>query len=293
VCYLCLDGGVDEVDQPLRRDCACRGTDSGFVHVSCLAKYAATKSEGVREMKEFCKPWVYCPHCRQEYRNELAVDIATEFVSFVRRQYPRDTQRRVESLYLKMYALILMFDRLQPEQKREAGVTADVILSLIDRLKGYASPLPIRYSHIKGAAYSALGRVALDEGTEVSARRAVVHFENQLQVSEGVDDREGIAAAKCNIYAAKTIYEGDTITEEMLQVFQDVYKLHAAEYGEEHEYTISAGKTYAAQLQKVKREDEARELLAKLLVSSKQILGPHHSVTKEVELVNTQLGVGI
>ena len=30
VCYLCLDGGVDEVDQPLRRDCACRGTDAGL-----------------------------------------------------------------------------------------------------------------------------------------------------------------------------------------------------------------------------------------------------------------------
>ena len=26
VCYLCLDGGSDETDQPLPRDCACRGT---------------------------------------------------------------------------------------------------------------------------------------------------------------------------------------------------------------------------------------------------------------------------
>jgi hypothetical protein len=39
VCYLCLDGGVDESSgQPLRRDCACRGTDAGFVHLSCLTK---------------------------------------------------------------------------------------------------------------------------------------------------------------------------------------------------------------------------------------------------------------
>jgi hypothetical protein len=41
MCYLCLDGGFLE---PLRRDCACRGTDAGFVHLSCLTKYAATKS---------------------------------------------------------------------------------------------------------------------------------------------------------------------------------------------------------------------------------------------------------
>jgi hypothetical protein len=45
VCYLCLDGGVDNDDgQPLRRDCACRGTDAGFVHLACLTKYAETKS---------------------------------------------------------------------------------------------------------------------------------------------------------------------------------------------------------------------------------------------------------
>jgi hypothetical protein len=37
VCYLCLDGDLDDDGQPLRRDCACRGTDAGFVHLSCLA----------------------------------------------------------------------------------------------------------------------------------------------------------------------------------------------------------------------------------------------------------------
>ena len=44
VCYLCLDGGVDESDQPLQRDCACQGTDAGFVHLECLTIYAAAKS---------------------------------------------------------------------------------------------------------------------------------------------------------------------------------------------------------------------------------------------------------
>jgi hypothetical protein len=47
VCYLCLDGGADEADQPLRRDCACRGTDAGFVHLSCLTNYAETKSSNL------------------------------------------------------------------------------------------------------------------------------------------------------------------------------------------------------------------------------------------------------
>ena len=44
VCYLCLDLGSDEFDQPLRRDCECRGTDAGFAHFfSCLIGYAAAK----------------------------------------------------------------------------------------------------------------------------------------------------------------------------------------------------------------------------------------------------------
>jgi hypothetical protein len=46
LCYLCLDGGVDEAGQQVRRDCACPGTDAGFVHLSCLTNYAIAKNKG-------------------------------------------------------------------------------------------------------------------------------------------------------------------------------------------------------------------------------------------------------
>ena len=98
VCYLCLDGEVDDAGQPLRRDCACRGTDAGFVHLSCLTNYAATKSKQSRDMIGFAMLWHTCPNCHQEYQNELAVDIANKFASFVRGQYPDDTQKQVEFL---------------------------------------------------------------------------------------------------------------------------------------------------------------------------------------------------
>ena len=141
VCYLCLDGGVDEADQPLRRDCACRGSDCGFVHLSCLTDYAAAKSKQSLDMIGFAMPWHTCPNCNQEYQNELAIDIANKFVPFVQRQYPDYTQRQAEALYVKLCALMGMFPhRLQPVQKRETGVTADVLLSMIDRMKN-ESPL--------------------------------------------------------------------------------------------------------------------------------------------------------
>ena len=69
VCYLCLDTGVDEADQPLRRDCACRGTDAGLVHLSCLAKYAAAKSVQANEMNQFRDPWVACPRISERVQD--------------------------------------------------------------------------------------------------------------------------------------------------------------------------------------------------------------------------------
>jgi hypothetical protein len=283
VCYLCHDGGTDKADQPLRRDCACRGTDAGYVHLSCLAEYAAAKSMQARDMNEFSNTWELCPGCNQYYQNELAVDIATKFVSFVQRQYPDDTQKQVESLYVKLSALIDMIDRLQPVQKRELGVTANVLLSLIDRMRANASPLPMRYSHFEAEAHGVHGRIAIKEGTEESARRAVAHFENQLEVFEAIGDPEYIASVKANIAFAKSKYEGGNNIEELLNASHKMYELRIAKFGEEHEYTIRAGRNYAIDLLKANRGDEARELLTKLLTTSKQVFGSDHNNTKDIE----------
>jgi hypothetical protein len=279
VCYLCLDG---EADEPLRRDCACRGSDAGFVHLSCLAGYAENKSKQASGMIDFRKPWRVCPSCHQYYQNELGIDIATEFVSFVRRQYPRDTQRQVEALHIKLRALGSMFERLQPVRNRELGVTANVLLSLIDRMKGDA-PLTYRYCRMKADAYHTHGRIALREGTEESARRAVIHFENALEVNEAIDDADGIATAKGNIAIAKSKYEGGSNNEEVLKASQEVYELRIAEHGEKHHYTIDTGKDYALRLQEANRWEEARGLLTKLLATSKQVFGSDHNITKSVE----------
>jgi hypothetical protein len=237
-------------------------------------------------MIEFSKPWKDCPSCHKEYQNELRVDIATEFVSFVRRQYPKNTQSQVEALYWKLAALMNMFIRLQPVQKIEAGVTANVMLSLIDRIRVVA-PLTMRYSQMEVFAYNTHGRIALDEGTEESARRAVVHFEKYLKVCETIGDDDNIAIAKRNIAYAKSKYEHGS-NEEVLKTYKELYEIRVAKYGEKHEYTIIAGKNYAGELQRASRCDEARELLMKLLATSKQVLGPLHNTTKDIERILNQ-----
>jgi hypothetical protein len=239
-------------------------------------------------MIDFIKPWTVCPGCHQVYQNELRIDIAAMFVSYVRGQYPRNTQSQVESLSVKLLALGSMFDRLQPVQKREAGVTANVMLSLIDRMKGDVSPLPERYSQIESFAYGVHGRIALYEGTEESARRAVTHFEKELEVFEAIGNDEGVATAKISIAAAKSKYAVGNNNEELVRASQELYELRIAEDGEGNEYTIDAGKFYAQRLQKANRLEEARELLMKLLATSKQVLGPHHNTTKDIERIMNQ-----
>jgi hypothetical protein len=175
-----------------------------------------------------------------------------------------------------------MFGRLQPRQKREFGVTANVLLSLIDRIKNKVSPLPKRYSEFRADAHYAHGRIALEEGTEESARRAVTHFEKYLKVYKAIGHVEGIATAKANIAIAKSMYEGGS-NHEMLKASRECYELCVAKHGEEQECTIHAGKIYALRLQKADRGEEARELLTKLLATSKQVFGSDHNITKSVE----------
>jgi hypothetical protein len=61
---------------------------------------------------------------------------------------------------------------------------------------------------------------------------------------------------------------------------------------EESEYTIHAGKQYAIDLNHANRGGEARELMIKLLATSKQVLGSDHCTTKAVastlECVNNE-----
>jgi hypothetical protein len=192
-------------------------------------------------------------------------------------------QKQVESLDVKLVAFDSMFERLQPEQKRELGVTANVLLCLIDRMKGDVSSLPMRYSQMEADAYNVHGRIALDEGSEEGARRAVAHYEKYLKVCEAIGYADGVAAAKANIAIAKSKYESDSNIEELVKTSQKLYELRVAELGEEHYYTIEAGKIYADILQQSNRQEEARELLMKLLATSKQVFGSDHDITKSVE----------
>jgi hypothetical protein len=64
-----------------------------------------------------------------------------------------------------------------------------------------------------------------DEGTEGSARRVVVHFENQLEVYKAIGDADGIATAKSNIAIAKSKYDVGNNKVEVLKANKELYEL--------------------------------------------------------------------
>ena len=91
-CCICFGEGPDESGKPLVRDCSCRSESPGFAHVSYLVEYAKqkTKQWDGRDVKKSVEPWTMCPSCRQAYQYELVVDLATEFGTFVEKEYPED-----------------------------------------------------------------------------------------------------------------------------------------------------------------------------------------------------------
>jgi hypothetical protein len=123
-----------------------------------------------------------------------------------------------------------MVMRLTPVQKIELGVTANVMLSLIGRLKTEVSPLPERHSQIEAYVHGVHGYIALDEGTEESARRAEAYFETSLQVFEAIDFAEGIAGAKGYIAFARSKYDNGMNNEELLRASQELYELRVAKH---------------------------------------------------------------
>ena len=63
-CYMCLEGGTD--DNPLRRNCACRGSDAGFAHMDCLVRAA----EANRNL------WWECSVCNQDFFGDVQLGLA-------------------------------------------------------------------------------------------------------------------------------------------------------------------------------------------------------------------------
>jgi len=303
-CYICWENESDD-DGPLVRDCACRGEDAGFIHLSCLVASAENESKNsLGNKNKFIEPWVKCRSCLQFYQNELSVVMANKFVSFVE-GHPHDLKFLVEAINVKLFALSTI-PILLPTQREEAKEIGGKILSLIDRMKGGSTRtpsmtclqmaeetsvtreattvLPRRYLVIEASTYRTLGLIVLNEGTRESAGEAIAHYEKFLDLSKAINDTQGVAIAEREISIAKSKHNLFVIDPvERLKKIQAVYDIHVETYGEESECAITSGVSLAIVLWDSKRWVEAKSLIAKLASISKRVLGPEHNTTKLVE----------
>ena len=64
-CIICLDRG----DEPLHRNCACRGPTAGFAHMSCLVRYVSSAATNKKLGYD-------CGTCKQRYFGATQLGLA-------------------------------------------------------------------------------------------------------------------------------------------------------------------------------------------------------------------------
>ena len=286
MCWLCHGEGPDESGKPLRRDCSCRG-GSGFAHLPCIVEYAKQKTEH--------RLWKICPNCKQRYQNELAVDLAHEFVSFVEEKSPGDQRMYIRALSRKLHALMNDEDILNgeipadgqlPKKAEEAKEVANKILSLIGQLRAEDPSLPQAIQINEARAHNSLGIIVSMIQAEEDTKAAMRHYEKSRDVFDEMGDAKGVSVVECNIAMLTTTSErGNKLNlEERLEKSRAMYEHYVKNRGQDDSYTIRNGVYLAKALIHTNRIIEADRLLTKLTAASKRVHGPDHDLTKRADL---------
>ena len=169
----------------IRRDCSCRGSSSGYAHISCIVTMAQKKSRAWdgEVFYEYIKWWTECQICYQDFRNDLAVDLANEFVSFVdqiRQNFLREQkqQAHIEALHVQHTALLDKNDEATDEHtEEEARVIANKLISIVRDMERKFPKISDSVYAFEADAYSCLGNIALRDGTVECSKEALGYFE--------------------------------------------------------------------------------------------------------------------
>lgn len=85
LCWVCAEGSSRTRSRQLVRGCACRGSDAGFAHLSCLIEAATQRHDGVF--------WRTCPICQQHFTGDVRLGLARARWELHRQQPEDDWQR--------------------------------------------------------------------------------------------------------------------------------------------------------------------------------------------------------
>ncbi|CAH0378065.1 unnamed protein product [Pelagomonas calceolata] len=270
MCYICYGEGDEE---GLVRGCSCRG-ESGFAHVSCLARQAqvAVERGGGRRFDR----WYSCGLCEQDYHG--AVRCALGWACW------KTYLGRPEENLLRREAMKQLGNGLYAANDVGCG---DVLDSFC-----------VRHAHL-----SLLRRVGAPEGDILAARgklartyRMLGRGEEALRIVRhayfkhcrllGEDDRESLVLAEN--YASSRLYldpdEAKALLRKIIPVARRVF-------GEDHQLAIRLRWLYAARLCEDPKGseptlDDVREAattLEELERTARRVLGGGHPMAREIK----------
>ena len=197
-CQICLSS--DQTHEPLVRDCNCSG-QSGFVHISCVARAAEIKSnKNIHNWLECSKYWNLCSSCGELHQNELALNLLSQFVKYIEKKHPGDQfSINVINAHVQLLRAIAdMYTRTSSTQCNRMGrQIAQGIISKIDEMKKHistnSSTLPlIIISEV--AAINNLANISFAECTIEGVNEARKHYEmcQILCASIGINENDSI-----------------------------------------------------------------------------------------------------
>ena len=289
-CYICLDDEPDESGGEVRRDCSCRGPSAGFVHLSCLAKYAEDKYMSNPNDKDRDLLWKHCPTCKHEYQSEFAVDLAKLFVTCMKRRFKSQPFNiniiRAQIAVLENLMVKQTDDERQPEEAKQ--IANDIIRKYKRmKLKGFTT------SHYVYEAYSyeclanlcqvEAAKIYKNGGGKEHFSEALKYFEKSLGVAKANNDSELITRAESMISTVRAnMGDGKYDTASILKQ-KKMYEARVREGGESSVDAVNFGVVYAETIRRVQhRGVESERLFMNLREICQQVHGSDHKLTKHV-----------
>ena len=239
---------------------------------------------------EYIKWWTECQICYQDFRNGLAVDLASEFVSFVdqiRQNFLREQkqQAHIEALHIQHTALLDKNDEATDEHTEEARVIANKLISIVRDMERKFPKISDSVYAFEADAYSCLGNIALRKGTVECSKEALGYFEKCKDIWVRLKHDFALTIIENNIALAKAeCGEVNEINkEDAVKSFQKEYNGYVKAFGPSDLGTLHSGIHLFLALENAKRRKEAAIFLKELAARSKQVHGKDHGMTRKIE----------
>jgi len=296
-CWICLDEEPNEGGPP-RRDCSCRG-NAGFVHMSCITKYAEKKIKEINsvfklsldDLMKCINLWEICPNCGQAYQHEFAIDLADSALTFfandgISGNPLTDNIQVMEALRMKIQAIRAMDCEENLDMRKVAKKVAKKMLSLIESINtkhGGKDQCPNLLGRREIFACHQLAFLNRMEETTLADKEALQYFKRADKVSISIGMIKESKMCEPVITELESKIKGTQIP--FIDTILDAKKRYDdhVKMGRGNDVTIiSMGLRVASGLSLVNRDLEAERMLINISASSRRILGPAHDITKEI-----------